>query len=658
MFRHRRLSLGRWLPLLLSLLLAAGVARSQDFTAADCADCHTDSGGDPAEVTPDTLVGSVHEDLDCTDCHSGITELPHDELPPVNCGDCHDDVAAEYVQHGRGHVGEDPLIPTCQDCHGTHHILPPDDPHSSVNPVNLPNTCGRCHEDSTLMAKTGLIAVKRHPHLVEAYRAGVHGRALGRAATSTSGLRHAPGCNDCHGAEGSGHLILPPMDPRSSINYFNIATTCGQCHKDIADQYNLGIHGRLVAQGEVDAPTCITCHREHAILPPGDPRSPVSPSRVAAATCAPCHDSAIINEQYSVPTGHTRSYIDSYHGLKSVEGDKRVANCASCHGAHLVLPPDDPASSVNPKNLTRTCGQCHQGITEEVASQPIHSLATDRPAGAAFVLKRIYVALIVLVIGGMFFHCLIDWLRHFRHVLRQKPQVRRMTPNEVGQHLLLAVSFSVLVITGFALRFHDAWWARLLFAYDGGFHIRGLVHRIAGSLMTLGAFWHLFYVMATARGRAFVRDMLPRPEDATQAFQRMGFNLGLVDKPPVFRRFSYVEKAEYWALIWGTVVMVVTGASLWFDNQIAGFVPWWYMDVVHVVHYYEAWLAFLAILVWHMYGVIFNPEVYPGNPAWVSGKMPKHMYEEEHGLAEIAPPAGEEHGARLAGDQDVWDEKI
>jgi len=651
MQRRRFLPTSLWTVMVLSLVLTTGAVRAQDFTADDCAGCHTDSGGDPPEVSTATLAGSAHEDLDCTDCHTGIEELPHGDLPPVNCGQCHDDVAAEYVQHGRGHVGESDLIPACKDCHGTHHILPPDDPQSTVYPVNLPSTCGRCHEDSTLMDKAGLLAARKH--LVQAYRSGIHGQSLGKPM---SGLLHAPSCNDCHGVQQSGHQILPPNDPRASINYFNIANTCGNCHKDIADQYKLGIHGQLVAQGEVDAPTCITCHREHAILPPSDPRSPVSPGRVATATCAPCHDSAIINEQYSVPVGHTTSYIDSYHGLKSGEGDKRVANCASCHGAHLILPPSDPASSVNPQNLTKTCGQCHHGITAKVAAQPIHQVATQRTAGAAFLLKKLYIGLIILVIGGMFFHCLIDWLRQALRTMRQKPQVRRMTTNEVLQHLLLAISFSTLVLTGFALRFHDAWWVRLIFAHDGGFHVRGLVHRVAGVLMSLGAIWHVIYVVGTARGRAFIRDMVPRPEDATQAFQRMGFNLGLARKRPVFRRFSYVEKAEYWALIWGTVVMVVTGLSLWFDNQIASLVPWWYMDVAHVVHYYEAWLAFLAILVWHMYGVIFNPEVYPMNPSWIDGKMPKHMYEDEHGLAELTGPDADR--GTLAAREQPWEEKL
>ncbi|RMF71338.1 MAG: hypothetical protein D6738_14170, partial [Acidobacteria bacterium] len=96
-------------------------------------------------------------------------------------------------------------------------------------------------------------------------------------------------------------------------------------------------------------------------------------------------------------------------------------------------------------------------------------------------------------------------------------------------------------------------------------------------------------------------------------------------------RFSYVEKAEYWALIWGTIVMVVTGLMLWFDNELVQYFPKGSFDVALMIHYWEAWLATLAILVWHMYWTVFNPAVYPMNPAWINGWMPESLYAHEHG---------------------------
>ncbi len=150
--------------------------------------------------------------------------------------------------------------------------------------------------------------------------------------------------------------------------------------------------------------------------------------------------------------------------------------------------------------------------------------------------------------------------------------------------------------------------------------------------MTLGAIWHLFYLF-TLKGRMFFKDMSLSFLDAKQFYGMMMYNLGRTDEHPQMRRFSFVEKAEYWALIWGTIVMAITGLAMWFESYLVAYLGKGVLEVFLVIHYYEAWLAFLAILVWHMYGVIFNPHLYPMNPSWLNGKMPKEMFEVEHPAA-------------------------
>jgi cytochrome b subunit of formate dehydrogenase len=119
-------------------------------------------------------------------------------------------------------------------------------------------------------------------------------------------------------------------------------------------------------------------------------------------------------------------------------------------------------------------------------------------------------------------------------------------------------------------------------------------------------------------------------KDLKDFLQRIRFNLGKSKDTPRFGRFSYVEKAEYWALIWGNGVMIITGILLWFDNYFIQFLPKGVLDVSLIIHYYEAILASLAILIWHLYSTVFNPQVYPMNPSWLNGKMPKEMFEHEH----------------------------
>jgi cytochrome b subunit of formate dehydrogenase len=200
----------------------------------------------------------------------------------------------------------------------------------------------------------------------------------------------------------------------------------------------------------------------------------------------------------------------------------------------------------------------------------------------------------------------------------------------VLQHTVLTVSFVILVITGFSLRFSEAWWVRLIFGWEGGFPLRGTLHRVSAVLMMLGSVWHIVYLM-TPRGRQWLDDMWPHWSDVREAWHTLSYFLGRRQGRPAFGRFSYVEKFEYWALVWGTMIMVITGLLLWFDYVVAGYVPEVFLQVMLVIHYYEAWLAFLAILIWHLYATVFSPDVYPMNPAWLTGTMPTDMYEHEHG---------------------------
>lgn len=616
-------------------MVPARVASGQSTDDIQCADCHSvESLAKRAGVTPARIEESIHAGLDCTDCHQDLTlhNLERDPLrphgtrvTPVDCGMCHEDVDEQYVMHGRLQVGADPDLPKCWSCHGSHDMLPSSDRRSRVHAVNLPKTCQHCHTDLDL--------VKRHLTLndkpILLFDSSVHGRG------TKKGLTAVATCSDCHSAaneegERTAHRILSPADPRSTLYRLNIPDTCGKCHEYITQDYWAGIHGQFVKRGSMDAPVCTTCHGEHGIISPSDPRSPVSSARLAEQTCAPCHESAVLNEKYGLPGGRLASYIDSYHGLKSKAGDTTVANCASCHEAHRILPSSDPTSSIHPDNLKHTCGECHPRITEELARTQIHETSTGLRTGWPQFFRNLYIVLIVATIGAMLIHNAADWYRAVRR-LKAKPFIRRLTPGETAQHWVLMISFIVLVITGFSLRFSEAVWVRYLFGWERGFELRGILHRIAAVIMILSSIWHLFYLF-TARGRMWFKDMLARKSDFAHVKENMLYYSGLREEGPRFKRFSYMEKLEYWALVWGTIIMSVTGLVLWFDNFLVDTwrLPKVFLDIALVVHYYEAWLATLAILVWHMYGTVFKPGVYPMNPAWISGRMPQDMHEEEH----------------------------
>ena len=143
--------------------------------------------------------------------------------------------------------------------------------------------------------------------------------------------------------------------------------------------------------------------------------------------------------------------------------------------------------------------------------------------------------------------------------------------------------------------------------------------------------WHTVYLVVSApRAASSCATCCPTWRTSPSSGSASSTTSAGGGKSPRFGRFSYVEKAEYWALIWGSAVMVVTGLLLWFDNWFIQFLPKGVLDVALVIHYWEAWLATLAILVWHLYSTVFNPHVYPMNPSWLTGSMPEEMYRHEH----------------------------
>jgi cytochrome b subunit of formate dehydrogenase len=123
------------------------------------------------------------------------------------------------------------------------------------------------------------------------------------------------------------------------------------------------------------------------------------------------------------------------------------------------------------------------------------------------------------------------------------------------------------------------------------------------------------------------------------------YNLGLASLRPAYGRFTYVEKMEYWALVWGTMVMVTTGLVLWFETPFLNRFPYWAFELFRTVHFYEAILAGLSIVVWHLYATVVNPDVFPLNRAMTRGTLTHEDMPREHPL-EINTTLRRENDAR------------
>jgi formate dehydrogenase gamma subunit len=630
------------------------------------------------------LKDSIHASMACVDCHTGLSirDLPHAKtIEPVRCQTCHAIAGFEKSVHG--------MTGGCQTCHGSHEIRSIDDPKSSTNRIHVSGTCARCHQEeqkkfltsahSTALAsgskaapscvdchgahdispvessesplfRTREAGVCLKCHLenrdirkqvgvaagfVAGYQTSVHGVAL------ASGNLKAAACSDCHGS----HDLRKASDPSSRVNKQNIAETCARCHPGISKTYSGSIHGTVLKKGNVDAPACTDCHGEHEIYARSDPRARVAAKNVSEQVCAKCHNSVQLNRKYGMPSGLFETYSDSYHGLAARAGSVEVANCASCHGVHNIKPSSDPASTVNRVHLAATCGRCHPGANKNFARGSVHVTVARNSGGAVlYWIRAFYISLIVLVVGSMFLHNLLDFLKRARHrlALRQGRiaperyagmQHVRMTLNERIQHAALLISFILLVLTGFMLRFPDAWWVIPIRQLSGSFFaVRSVTHRVAGVLMIAISLYHLFYLFFTKRGRQFRTDMLPRRKDAIDVWANLRYLMGLSKNRPLFDRFGYIEKAEYWALIWGVVIMAATGIVMWFDNYFIGLFTKLGWDISRTIHFYEACLATLAIVVWHFYFVLFSPDVYPMSTSWLTGKISEEEMAQEHPL--------------------------
>jgi formate dehydrogenase gamma subunit len=618
-----RLTLNVLRYLILLLLFIPITLSAQTWDGEECQDCHDDVD----------LSVSVHADLGCEICHEDVMELGLEHADGFtasyariqeSCGNCHEDTYDEFL--GSAHWeslanaenGDDAAH--CYSCHGVHNILPADDPNSLSYPGNLARTCGTCHAKPELVEKYQIPDL----HPVELFEKSIHARRM-----TEEGDLFAATCNDCHGV----HNIKASTDPTSTISHSNIAETCGSCHKVIYSKYNQSVHWTALAKGQRESASCVDCHGEHEIILHDDPGAMVNKRTAAEKICASCHTNERLVRKYGLTEGKVSSFQDSYHGLAVLQGNLQAATCYDCHNAHEILDDRNERSSIHVNNLVETCSTCHEGANLTFAQSYTHKSVIFAEKPVEYYVGFIYMIIITLTIGGMFVHNLFIIIRRSINKYRSETAldfIQRFSPSQVMQHRILIISFFTLVITGFALKFPDSAWVKTLYSVGLTEQLRSVIHRIAGVVMIILSLWHVFDSMTSRSGKGFLRAMLPQKSDLASFIHSAKYLIGWSKIKPAYDRFDYTEKAEYWALIWGTIVMIMTGLILFFPVFFTRNSPIWFLKVSEALHYYEAWLATLAIFVWHFFFVIFHPKEYPMSMTWLHGKMTVEEYKHKH----------------------------
>jgi DnaJ-class molecular chaperone len=336
----------------------------------NCLECHSEKGGDAFKA-------SIHGSLDCNSCHTDIKAFPHpDKVQKVNCGTCHAAAPPALAKSVHTHSSEQP----CLSCHGdAHEILPASDPKSSVYPLNVPRTCGKCHGDKKVTAQHNITEVYSQ------YMDSIHGFAL-----TNDGLLVAATCSGCHGS----HDIRKHTDPASKVFRANIPDTCGKCHSGVEATYHTGIHGMLTKNGDTSAPVCSDCHTAHQIANVQSAAWQVK----TTATCGNCHKEEMT------------TYRDTFHSQVSSLEYKQVARCWDCHGEHDILPASDPKSKIADANLIATCGRCHQGANASFVTYQPHADPHDGKRFPALHVSAIFMNLLLAGVIGFFLLHTILWL--------------------------------------------------------------------------------------------------------------------------------------------------------------------------------------------------------------------------------------------------------
>ena len=377
---------------------ALNIAQSNN----DCLICHDDPGFKSTikgktvslHLNQKVFSGSVHGTLDCIDCHTkyDADDIPHrKEYSKVNCGECHSDVQKLYIDclHGQAKAKGDPLAPLCQDCHGSHNILPVKDHNSAVAPLKIPYLCGKCHKEGSPVQLQRDIPQDR---IIENYSESIHGEGLLR-----KGLIVSATCVSCHSA----HRILPHTDQRSTISKQNIASTCATCHAEIEAVHRQVIRGELWEKQAHVLPACVDCHQPHIIRRVyydygmadkdclrchDDPKlvanddgrslfvdySEVKDSRHAGISCAQCHTEVNVSKKRACESIQKKvdcsschaeigkDYSISTHGTFNAKQDQNAPTCIECHGTHNTLGRKDPRSLTFAINIPTLCGKCHR----------------------------------------------------------------------------------------------------------------------------------------------------------------------------------------------------------------------------------------------------------------------------------------------------------
>jgi cytochrome b subunit of formate dehydrogenase len=567
---------------------ATGAAAEPDN--ATCLGCHGNEGfvmpGPDGKlrslyVVRENFEKSVHGRRRCVECHRDIKEIPHQKTAPlkVSCVECHESLW-KAMQEGKPGAEQDPRLGVVVD-------------------------------------------------MIQRYMNSVHARPRRDDQSRTNAT-----CYNCHEA----HYVYP-KDSQERLEWrLSIPDRCGQCHAAQREVYAASVHGREVLENQnVDAAVCSDCHTTHDIERPREDSSRL----VITKNCGNCHAESL------------QSYMSTYHGQVITLGYAYTAKCFDCHGGHTIELVSEPSSMVHVARRLETCRTCHADATVGFVTFEPHATTNDFDRYPhMWIAYRFMVALLAGVFLFFWTHTALWFYREYRdrkegktrpHVKVDESvdvrgrQFQRFGPVWRLAHLLFALSVMTLVLTGMAVFFADSAWAKLVAALFGGPKVTAIVHRVAATIMLSIFFVQLVYFLGRIgrNWRTFrwfgPTSLVPNWQDLKDIVAMFAWFLGRRPRP-MFDRWTYWEKFDYWAVFWGMAIIGGSGLMLAFPAATASVLPGWMFNVATIVHGEEAVLAAVFLFTVHFFNNHFRPDKFPLDIVMFTGAVPLEEFRREHAL--------------------------